>query len=62
MSRKHNYYNLASKMLSELSDRENTIHTILDIDTMEQAIEIAKTDGLQLNGPRRQQKHVIFDI
>jgi hypothetical protein len=54
MMKSYNHYNLAEKMFSELSDRENTIHTILDINTTEEAIEISKQDGLQLNGPTRQ--------
>jgi hypothetical protein len=59
----HYYRNLAGKMLSELSDKDNRIYTILDMDTMEQAIHTAKQGGLQIPGPaRKEKKQIAFDI
>ena len=50
-------------MLGELSDRENRIYTILDIGTMEQAIQISKSGGMQINGStRKERKQITFDI
>ena len=46
-------------MLSELSDRENRIYTILDIDTMEQAIQISKSGSVQINGSTQKEKKQI---